>query len=390
MNVDHLADHRLVAGRQAQRCLGRVEPLGREQRQRLEAGVCGRVTDRSGDRPAHRVGMSSRITGTAARMRTRPAWSSTMVGSKNTAPERTRRSVVRCSRPAGIQAACCGGSRWRPVALSTSATPENAYWSWCMSWWCHGVTRSSPSSRWAPARTGDPSRMGTRIGPVPVCPGLAGTGGSLAGPGGTTTGSACHSPEMGSHDDAVRRSFDRQTSLFSGPDSPFAARPPGALLVAGAPRRRRASSSTWPAARPTSRSRWPRSCIRSSGSTSLARSSISVPGASLEARSATSCCRRATPRPMPFVDESFDLVCCRSSLHHFADPVAGGGRDDPGLPWWGRVVVQDIVSPNPSVRDRYDELHRLIDPSHRRAFLEPEIADLFGGIGVAEPCRDHR
>ena len=31
------------------------------------------------------------------------------------------------------------------------------------------------------------------------------------------------------HDEVVRRSFDRQVGLFSGPDSPFARRPEGAL-----------------------------------------------------------------------------------------------------------------------------------------------------------------
>src|SRR5438132_580398 len=42
----------------------------------------------------------------------------------------------------------------------------------------------------------------------------------------------------------------------------------------------------------------------------------------------------------------------------------------------GRVAVVDLVAPNADVRDAFDQFQRHLDPSHVRAFLEPELADL--------------
>jgi SAM-dependent methyltransferase len=79
---------------------------------------------------------------------------------------------------------------------------------------------------------------------------------------------------------------------------------------------------------------------------------------------------------LPFVDASFDLVFCRTALHHFPDParcIAEMARVcRPG----GRVVLSDMIAPSAEVRDAFDELHRSIDPSHVHALLEAEIADL--------------
>src|SRR5438105_1154236 len=79
------------------------------------------------------------------------------------------------------------------------------------------VTRSSPSSGHAPARTVEPARIKTGIAT------------SLAGDAGTTTARDCNSGGMPDHDDVVRRSFRRQVGLFSGPDSPFVRRPTGTV-----------------------------------------------------------------------------------------------------------------------------------------------------------------
>jgi SAM-dependent methyltransferase len=79
---------------------------------------------------------------------------------------------------------------------------------------------------------------------------------------------------------------------------------------------------------------------------------------------------------LPFLDQSFDLVFCRTALHHFphpAGPVAEMARVcRPG----GRVVVSDMVAPDAQVRQPFDELHRRVDPSHAGVLLEAELADL--------------
>jgi len=47
----------------------------------------------------------------------------------------------------------------------------------------------------------------------------------------------------------------------------------------------------------------------------------------------------------------------------------------------GRIVLVDLVAPEPDVRDRFDHVHRLLDLSHVRTFLERELAEVLpGGI----------
>jgi SAM-dependent methyltransferase len=91
---------------------------------------------------------------------------------------------------------------------------------------------------------------------------------------------------------------------------------------------------------------------------------------------------------LPFVDHSFDLVFCRSAVHHFPRPervVAEMARVcRPG----GRVVVSDMTVPSPAERQAFDDLHRLMDPSHAGALLEPELIELLathvGAVTSAE------
>lgn len=79
---------------------------------------------------------------------------------------------------------------------------------------------------------------------------------------------------------------------------------------------------------------------------------------------------------LPFVDESFDVVYCRSSLHHFVDPRQCVAEMVRVCRSGGRIVLLDLVAPSQHVRDRFDHVHRLIDPSHVRSVLEEELGDL--------------
>ena len=79
---------------------------------------------------------------------------------------------------------------------------------------------------------------------------------------------------------------------------------------------------------------------------------------------------------MSFVDDSFDVVACRSSLHHFADPREQVREMARVCRPSGRVVISDMVAPEQQTRGRYDELHRLIDPSHTALLLDEELVQL--------------
>ncbi|HVW43705.1 MAG TPA: methyltransferase domain-containing protein [Amycolatopsis sp.] len=79
---------------------------------------------------------------------------------------------------------------------------------------------------------------------------------------------------------------------------------------------------------------------------------------------------------LPFADATFDLVVCRAALHHFPDPAVQVAEMARVCRPGGRVVVSDMVAPSGGDRESFDELHRVIDPSHARCLADAEIADL--------------
>jgi SAM-dependent methyltransferase len=89
--------------------------------------------------------------------------------------------------------------------------------------------------------------------------------------------------------------------------------------------------------------------------------------------------QEAKAESLPFVDESFDVVYCRSSLHHFADPSRAVAEMTRVCRVGGRIVLLDIVAPSDDLRDLFDHVHRLIDPSHVRSLLASELAELLPG-----------
>ncbi len=176
------------------------------------------------------------------------------------------------------------------------------------------------------------------------------------------------------HEDVVRRSFTRQVSLFSRPDSPFAKRP-GSTLAWIEPLRDDmivldvacgAAHASEPVA----------PFVRHVVGVDITHALLTLAAPRVPANVSLV---EGNAEVLPLRDAVFDIVCCRSSLHHFADPrraVAEMARVcKPG----GRVVLFDLVAPSDDVRDRFDHVHRLLDPSHVRTFLEPELADLAPG-----------
>ena len=177
------------------------------------------------------------------------------------------------------------------------------------------------------------------------------------------------------HNDVVRDSFTQQVRLFTGENSPFA--------------RRFASPLAWIEPLDESMIVLDVACGAGHASEQAAPFVRQVVGvditpallASGSARLQAAGLRNVLLQEgdataLPFVDDSFDLVVCRSSLHHFPDPALALNEMARVCRPNGRVVISDMVAPSVDVRDAFDELHKNIDPSHVRALVEREIADL--------------
>jgi SAM-dependent methyltransferase len=196
----------------------------------------------------------------------------------------------------------------------------------------------------------------------------------------------------GDHDDVVRRSFTRQVGLFSGPDSPFARRPatanswleplgPDLVVLDVACGAAHVAETVAPH-------------VRQVVGVDLTRELLDLGARRLaDAGIDNVLLQTGSALDLPFVDDSFDLVCSRSALHHLTDParaVAEMGRVcRPG----GRVVVSDMTPPEPAVRDAFDAVHRRVDPSHVGVRTEEELASLVATLGplsygeTTEPIR---
>src|SRR5436190_2939763 len=174
------------------------------------------------------------------------------------------------------------------------------------------------------------------------------------------------------HDQVVRRSFSRQVGLFSGPESPFARRPEGALSWLEPLTDDMVVLEVACGAAHVAESVAPR--VREVVGLDLTPELLALGAARLRDVGVDNVLlQEGNAEALPFVDRSFDLVCCRSSLHHFADPARAVAEMVRVCRLGGRVVLSDLVAPSAGERDEFDRLHRLIDPSHVRAFLEDEL-----------------
>jgi SAM-dependent methyltransferase len=182
------------------------------------------------------------------------------------------------------------------------------------------------------------------------------------------------------HDDVVRESFRRQVGLFSGPDSPFA---------------RREGSTGWIEPLAPSMVLLEVACGAAHVAETLAPAVRQIVGIDLtpelldlgagrirDTGIDNVLLQEGNAEALPFVDRSFDVVYCRSSLHHFMHPDRAVSEMARVCRPGGRVVLMDLVVPDAPVRDVFDHLHRLLDPSHVRVLTEHELAQVFPA-GVA-------
>jgi SAM-dependent methyltransferase len=180
------------------------------------------------------------------------------------------------------------------------------------------------------------------------------------------------------HDEVIRRSFERQVLLFSGPDSPFAHRPNGTLSWIEPLEREMivldVACGAAHAAEPVAEQ------VRQVVGIDLTPALLEIGAQRLREQGVSNVLlQEAHAESLPFVDGSFDIVYCRSSLHHFADPGRAVDEMVRVCRFGGRIVLLDLVAPSDAVRDQFDHVHRLIDPSHMRSFLAPELAELLPG-----------
>jgi ubiquinone/menaquinone biosynthesis C-methylase UbiE len=78
---------------------------------------------------------------------------------------------------------------------------------------------------------------------------------------------------------------------------------------------------------------------------------------------------------LPFSDESFSMVITRYSFHHFVDQAKVLEEMNRVCKKGGTLMVVDVALP-PEKRDAYDNLEKLRDPSHTRAFTLHEMLDM--------------
>ena len=73
----------------------------------------------------------------------------------------------------------------------------------------------------------------------------------------------------------------------------------------------------------------------------------------------------AEAHDVPFPDDSFDIAACGPTFHHLTSPRAALKEMARVVRPGGRVVIEDIIASEQSVRARYqDRLERLRDRSH--------------------------
>jgi len=180
-------------------------------------------------------------------------------------------------------------------------------------------------------------------------------------------------------DDAVRESFRQQTDLFDGEDSVFAiaaTRPsptawidpltPDMLVLDVACGAAHAAELAAPH-------------VRQVVGVDLTPELLALGATRLRDAGITNVLlQEGNAATLPFVDASFDLVMCRTAIHHMGDPIASIAEMARVCKPAGRVVVSDLVAPDADVRDAFDDFQRILDPSHARTFVADELAEAVG------------
>jgi SAM-dependent methyltransferase len=91
---------------------------------------------------------------------------------------------------------------------------------------------------------------------------------------------------------------------------------------------------------------------------------------------------RGDATALPWLDQQFDLVVCRLTLHQVADPAAVVREMVRVTRADGRIGITDMVLDNLDVAEENTRLERLRDPSHHRTLTVQEIHALLDAAGA--------
>lgn len=92
---------------------------------------------------------------------------------------------------------------------------------------------------------------------------------------------------------------------------------------------------------------------------------------------------------LPYLDESFDVVVSRLSVHHFVDPQTPVSEMVRVCRKAGRLVLVDMIALDDSASPR-DRLERLRDPSHTRTRTLAGLCSLVENAGASVLSRQTR
>jgi len=177
------------------------------------------------------------------------------------------------------------------------------------------------------------------------------------------------------HDAVVRSSFEKQASIFGGDHSPFARRPHSPLAWLEPVEPEMIVLDVACGAGHVAEQVAPH--VRQVVGIDLTPSLLELGAQRLREAGITNVLlQEGNAAELPFLDASFDLVVCRGAMHHFLHPEQPIAEMARVCRREGRVVVSDMVATSAEARERFDQVHRDLDPSHARTLLEAELTDL--------------
>ena len=83
--------------------------------------------------------------------------------------------------------------------------------------------------------------------------------------------------------------------------------------------------------------------------------------------------QRGDATDLPFLNQSFDRVVSRLSIHHFEDALVPLAEMVRVCRIGGTISIVDMVAPNEIVQARFNELEHKRDPAHTRALTREQL-----------------